>query len=130
VEASAADRLERRDLRAERDGRLHDIGVAGDAAGNLLASHEAVRIRSIVGPAREGRRPVRGDESELVPAILPSAAETAATLDHDVLTPRLREKARHRKAGVAGADHQHIHAVRQRDARGGDSLRVSLGPVR
>jgi hypothetical protein len=115
-DAKSADVVGRhaRDVGAERHGRADDLRVARDPGRDLVAAHEPVRIAAVVRPTGQRRRPVRGDERELVPAVPPAAAERVAALDDDVLTARLGQEVGHRQAGVAGADDQDVDVAGQR----------------
>ena len=113
---------------ASATGAPHDLRVAGDPVRDLVAAHEAVRVRAVVGPAGEGGGPVRGHERELVPAVPPASAQAIAALDDQVLAARVGQQRGHRQAGVTDAHHQHVHVVRQRDADGVRAVRlVTLG---
>ena len=78
-------RRESLDRGPERDRRVDDIRVAGDAFDDRIAAHEAVRVGAVVGPTRERGNPVWRDERERVPAVLPTSAEPVAPLEHEVL---------------------------------------------
>jgi hypothetical protein len=70
----------------------------------------------VVRAAGTRRGPVRRDEPELVPTILPATAQPDAVVDDQVLTTRLTEVSGHDQTAVAGADDQHFDVVGQAGA--------------
>src|SRR4029079_3581901 len=59
--------------------------------------------------AGHGRRPVRRDEAESVPAVLPAAAQRRPALQQDVLAAGLAQQPAHDQPGVTRTDDDGLH---------------------
>ena len=75
--------------RAESHRCADDVRIACNPRRDLVAAHEPIRIGAVVRPTWKLGRPVRGDQGELVPPVLPGAAECVTALDDLVLAARL-----------------------------------------
>jgi hypothetical protein len=73
--------------RAQLNGCGNDLGVPTDSVDDLVAPHETVRFGPVVGESRQGCHPVRGHKTEFVPAVLPTATESLAPLEEEMLAP-------------------------------------------
>jgi|SRR5215471_8303666 len=100
--------------RSERYRSAHDLSIAGDSCYDLGAAHEPVRICAVVCPSRKRRGPIRGDKSELFPAVLPCSAKAVTALDHQVLAARFSQETRHSEPDVTRPYDQNIDGLRQR----------------
>src|SRR5215470_18301827 len=100
--------------RSERYGCSHDLSISGDSCCDLSAAHEPVRICAVVCPSRKRRGPVRGDKSELFPAVLPCSAKAVTALDDQVLATRFSQETRHGEPDVTRPYDQNIDGLRQR----------------
>src|SRR6516164_1650276 len=99
--------------RSERHRCAYDLSIAGDSCCDLSAAHEPVRICAVVCPSRERRGPVRGDKSELFPAVLPCSAKTVSAFDHQVLTTYFGQETRDSEPDVTRPYDQNIDGLRQ-----------------
>ena len=109
-EAAAGRCLERGHIHALAHRRAGALGVVLQIGHDLVTRHEAVRIRPVVGMARQPAAPVGRDEAEALPAPAPGLAHTAA-LEHDMGHVPGRELEAHGEPGLAGADYDHVGAV-------------------
>jgi hypothetical protein len=106
----------------------HALRVVHDPRRDLVATHEPVGIGPVVVPSRKRRRPVRGDQRQLVPAILPASADTVPTFDDEVLAALVGQEAGHRQAGVPGAHDQDVDGLRSVPPSGRRSFRRTAFP--
>jgi hypothetical protein len=86
------------------DAVLAAIGIQG-----LLAGHAQPRLE-------RAARVVEPGVDHLAVARADAGADGVRRLEHDALAPAARERARHRQADHAGADHHRIDAVHAREA--------------
>src|SRR6185503_16082254 len=78
--------------------------VAVDEFDDLGRRHVTVGIGSRITIAGQAGLPVRRQEAERVPALVPPRVRDLAALEHDVLDAVRGERAAHREAGMPGTD--------------------------
>jgi hypothetical protein len=105
--------LETLDRRPGMNRRLDDLRVAGDPGCNLVAWHEAISIVAVVWETRQCGGPVRADESEGIPAVLPAAAKATSTLENDVFSPGLAQVPAHRQPSLPTTDDGRVDVPRE-----------------
>ena len=85
----------------------------GHPPGDLVAGHVAVGVVAVVRRVGERGRPVRADQPEPVPAVLPAATEGGPPLEHDVIAAGPPQVPAHRQPGLAGADDDGVDPPRK-----------------
>ena len=93
--------------RAERSDEIVQVGD------DLVAQHEAVRVRPAIGKARQLALPVRRDQAERIPALGAPGVAGALLLEHDVIDAALRQIPADREAGLAAADRRRPNGARR-----------------
>src|SRR4029079_1545799 len=93
----------------ELDRSADRVGVRPEVVDDLVAVHVTVGIVAAIVEAEHGRRPVRRDQAERVPAVLPAAAERGAALQQNVLATGLAQQPADDQARVARPDDDGLH---------------------
>ena len=97
-------RLHRRDAVCGANRRRETRGEARDELDHLAHGHVAVGIGAVVAMAGQPALPVRREQAQRIPALVPPGIRDLAALEHDVIDRAVGEQPARREAGVAGAD--------------------------
>src|SRR5690606_4149872 len=120
----------RGDVHAGADRGAGERGVALDELDHLGHGHVAVRVRAVVVVARQAALPVRGEETEGVPALPPPGVRHLTALEHDVVDRPFAEEVARREAGVAGPDDDRGDSLDDGSTSQATSTVTSVGLVR
>jgi hypothetical protein len=95
---------------AELDRQLERPRVLLQVADHLVAARVAV---GVAGKCQSGKRVVaaRREQDQRVPALTPRHTDGLTRLDDHEPPARAREEVAHRKAGLAGTNHDHVQPL-------------------
>ena len=105
------------DPRGTHDRGPDRLGVGPRPPDDLVARHVPVRVVAVVRVARQRAQPVRGNEREPVPAVLPAATQGVPAFHHHVRSTGLLQVPAHQEARMAGSDDQRVGRTREVDVR-------------